>query len=411
MDRYRIPHRPNKKRTFNNARTDVCRQFLNGTCRYGQNCHYPHHLPSTPLCWYFQEGNCWFGDRCRFVHATVPGTTDRRRGSAPAVIHPPREHTSNSRRGSEPTVASSQRRSGQGRQSQIPRSRSTSLERAFNNLARIAEDGGSAATPSHKVQADSGCSPDSGHASSTSSPLQGQSTSGATSHTQEPSETSQPQGAVAIAASSASASVQSSDESSSAYEQSVNVVCGICMDRVYEKVTPQSRRFGILPNCSHAFCIDCIVTWRRTKSFQEEVIKACPQCRVRSPFYIPCKYWVESGKPKEDLIASFKQRSSKIKCRFFSKDGYCPFQSECIYFHEGPARPPRRSSRMPIDDLEGFQPLDHFIALSLLSSIADFDDDEDFDDDDDFGFHHSYFYDSHFLASLFGPDFIDSDSD
>lgn len=62
-------------------------------------------------------------------------------------------------------------------------------------------------------------------------------------------------------------------EESTAYKQSKDVVCGICMDKVYEKRNAQSRRFGILPNCSHAFCIECIVTWRKTKEFQEEVIK------------------------------------------------------------------------------------------------------------------------------------------
>lgn len=37
--------------------------------------------------------------------------------------------------------------------------------------------------------------------------------------------------------------------------------------------------------------------------------RGCPQCRVKSAFYVPCKYWVE-GKPKETVIASFKE-----KCR------------------------------------------------------------------------------------------------
>lgn len=60
---------------------------------------------------------------------------------------------------------------------------------------------------------------------------------------------------------------------SEAYNQSKDVFCGICMDKVYEKSTMRERRFGILPNCSHAFCLGCIMTWRKTKDFQEEVIK------------------------------------------------------------------------------------------------------------------------------------------
>lgn len=162
------------------------------------------------------------------------------------------------------------------------------------------------------------------------------------------------------------------------------MVCGICMDKVYEKRDAQGRRFGILPNCSHPFCIECIVTWRKTKEFQEEVIKACPQCRVKSAFYIPNKYWVENGKPKEDLIKSFKERSSKLKCRFFSRDGCCPFQSECIYSHEGrPGRPRRRAPRLTMEDLEdGFQIMDYVIALMFAPGAHhDTDDEDDYDDD------------------------------
>ena len=37
--------------------------------------------------------------------------------------------------------------------------------------------------------------------------------------------------------------------------------------------------------------------------------RGCPQCRVKSAFYVPHNYWVE-GPAKETLIASFKE-----KCR------------------------------------------------------------------------------------------------
>ncbi|KAJ8373282.1 hypothetical protein AAFF_G00266930 [Aldrovandia affinis] len=172
-----------------------------------------------------------------------------------------------------------------------------------------------------------------------------------------------------------------------AYRQSKDVVCGICMDRVYEKPVAQERRFGILPNCSHAFCLGCIVTWRKTKDFQDEVVKACPQCRVKSSYYIPSKYWVSDGEPKQTLIASFKEKSSKIKCIYFMKHGCCPFKSECIYRHELPNgyQPRRRrSSPMPssgsLEDLDSdsLQLLHYILALTLL------DDDDVLDDVDYF---------------------------
>ncbi|XP_076132773.1 makorin, ring finger protein, 4 isoform X1 [Alosa pseudoharengus] len=388
MDRHRMPYRHHIKRSFN-VRPKICRHFMNGSCRYGQNCHYLHDYPSTGVCWYFQKGQCWFGDHCRYVHVPPLDASENRRGSAPAILSPARgEQRIPSRRGSEPSVVGSHRPSGQGRRGSEPLVTTNTLERSFERLTtRIAEeeDGYSETTPPHNDEVHSNSV-----ASSTESPPLDQAVSAASGDAQGPSDGAYHAGAAAF--------VPRRPEESSAYEQSKEVVCGICMDKVYEKNDAQSRRFGILPNCSHAFCIECIVTWRKTKEFQEEVIKACPQCRVKSPYYIPNRYWVENGKPKEALIASFKERSSKLKCRFYSRDGCCPFQSECIYRHEGPpGRPRRRTPRPTAEDFEdSFQlPLmDYIIALTLVGAHYDTDD----DDDDDSNY---YYYDDDFLESLF----------
>ncbi|NXL08270.1 MKRN1 ligase, partial [Mesembrinibis cayennensis] len=110
------------------------------------------------------------------------------------------------------------------------------------------------------------------------------------------------------------------------------------MDRVYEKPLPEERLFGILPNCSHAYCVGCIRKWRCSRDFQSVVIKACPECRVTSSYYIPHKYWVSDVGEKEKLIEKFKARTGKIRCKFFVRNrGRCPFKSDCIYLHELPA--------------------------------------------------------------------------
>uniref|UniRef100_A0A8V1AC64 RING-type E3 ubiquitin transferase n=1 Tax=Gallus gallus TaxID=9031 RepID=A0A8V1AC64_CHICK len=126
------------------------------------------------------------------------------------------------------------------------------------------------------------------------------------------------------------------------------VVCGICMERVCEKALPEERLFGILPNCSHAFCLGCIRTWRRSRDFPSTVIKACPECRLTSAYYIPHKFWVSDGDEKQQLIESFKARTGRIRCKFFTRNrGRCPFGSDCIYLHELPSGPPppRRSQQ------------------------------------------------------------------
>ncbi len=99
-------------------------------------------------------------------------------------------------------------------------------------------------------------------------------------------------------------------EEMEAIRQSENVICGICMNNVYQKTDPDERVFGILPNCNHSFCLECIRTWRKTKGFEKTVVKGCPHCRVKSGFCVPNKYWVE-GQAKESVIAEFKEKLSK----------------------------------------------------------------------------------------------------
>ncbi|KAI5095017.1 makorin, ring finger protein, 4, partial [Silurus meridionalis] len=273
------------------------RQFVNGSCSFGQHCFYRHEYPaasSAQVCRYFQKGGCWFGENCRYLHIAGPhrGSSAVRRGSVPVVntstlpghgsaslrgsepsLFPVFDPFNSGRRGSEPMVTFNWRR----RASEPLVTTSSHQQISQRETADIAEE------EEHAVLE-----------------------AGSTGHQQG---------------------------LFMAYNESKDVVCGICMDKVYEKATARERRFGILPNCSHAFCLGCIMTWRKTKDFQEEVIKACPQCRVRSSFYIPSKYWVCEGEAKEALIASFKEKSSKIKCNFFLRHGCCPFALECIYSH------------------------------------------------------------------------------
>lgn len=48
-----------------------------------------------------------------------------------------------------------------------------------------------------------------------------------------------------------------------------DVTCSICMENIYE----MKKTFGILPNCVHAFCEPCIVTWRRMDRYRPDVVK------------------------------------------------------------------------------------------------------------------------------------------
>ncbi|AKU37524.1 putative E3 ubiquitin-protein ligase makorin-1 [Scale drop disease virus] len=110
-------------------------------------------------------------------------------------------------------------------------------------------------------------------------------------------------------------------------QDSKTMVCGVCIEVVYEK---PDKRFGILPNCNHCFCVSCIRTWRKTDQAGK---KHCPQCRVLSNFYISSKYWIEDSSAKEKMIETFKRNMSKIPCRYFT-NGYCLLGIDCFYKHD-----------------------------------------------------------------------------
>ncbi|KAM4650909.1 E3 ubiquitin-protein ligase makorin-2 [Discoglossus pictus] len=122
-----------------------------------------------------------------------------------------------------------------------------------------------------------------------------------------------------------------------AFQASQEKVCSICMEVVYEKSSPSERRFGILSNCNHTYCLTCIRQWRCAKQFENPVIKSCPECRVISEFVIPSVYWVEDQDKKNELIEAFKQGMGKKTCKYFDQGrGTCPFGGKCLYLHAYP---------------------------------------------------------------------------
>ncbi|XP_038668607.1 probable E3 ubiquitin-protein ligase makorin-2 isoform X3 [Scyliorhinus canicula] len=125
-------------------------------------------------------------------------------------------------------------------------------------------------------------------------------------------------------------------EKAFAVQKSQDKVCNICMEIVYDKI-PSERRFGILSDCIHPYCLSCIRQWRCAKQFENKIIKSCPECRVVSEFVIPSAYWVEEKEEKDQLIEAFKQGMSKKACKYFDKGkGSCPFGGKCLYLHAYP---------------------------------------------------------------------------
>lgn len=118
-------------------------------------------------------------------------------------------------------------------------------------------------------------------------------------------------------------------------QESMKMQCGICMEQVIEV----GARFGILQNCKHCFCLKCIREWRKKKeSFEKDVVRACPQCRVQSDFIIPSAVWVEDQLEKDNIIANYQNNMSQKVCKYMAKGAPedCPFGNKCFYKHQLP---------------------------------------------------------------------------
>jgi E3 ubiquitin-protein ligase makorin len=101
-------------------------------------------------------------------------------------------------------------------------------------------------------------------------------------------------------------------------QRSKEKTCGICFDVVWEK-DGREQRFGILPNCNHCFCLECIRTWRQAKQFDNKIIRACPECRTCSDFVCPSSFWVDNPEEKEQLITKYKSALSEKDCKYFKR--------------------------------------------------------------------------------------------
>ncbi len=138
-----------------------------------------------------------------------------------------------------------------------------------------------------------------------------------------------------------------------AYARSKEKTCGICMEVVVDKQPKSEARFGIMPNCTHCFCLNCLRQWRQAMSFESKVVKACPECRQTSDYICPSQYWVDTDEEKAALLGDYKANQAAKDCKYFQRgDAECPFGNRCFYRHAtkdgkevdvGP--PPRRPQR------------------------------------------------------------------
>jgi E3 ubiquitin-protein ligase makorin len=114
---------------------------------------------------------------------------------------------------------------------------------------------------------------------------------------------------------------------------SQTVECSIC----YESPAAHGRKFGLLQNCTHPFCLECVRSWRggdSAESFGREAVRSCPVCRVESYVIVPSDSFETEREQKDLLLASYRGKLGRIPCKHFAfGDGTCPFGTRCMYAH------------------------------------------------------------------------------
>lgn len=95
-------------------------------------------------------------------------------------------------------------------------------------------------------------------------------------------------------------------------KRSQEIECSVCLERVLSKTTAAEKKFGILSECDHPFCISCIRNWRNsTPSSGMDVnntLRACPVCRKLSYFVVPSVVWYTTQEEKQEIIENYKAK-------------------------------------------------------------------------------------------------------
>ncbi|OMO80833.1 Zinc finger, CCCH-type [Corchorus olitorius] len=123
-----------------------------------------------------------------------------------------------------------------------------------------------------------------------------------------------------------------------ALKHSQEIECSVCLDRVLSKPTAAERKFGLLSECDHPFCISCIRNWRSSSPSSgmdvNTALRTCPICRKLSYFVIPSVIWYCTPEEKQEIVDSYKAKLRSIDCKHFNfGNGNCPFGTSCFYKH------------------------------------------------------------------------------
>ncbi|TKY49577.1 Zinc finger CCCH domain-containing protein 69 [Spatholobus suberectus] len=324
-------HHPTIKSPFLRV---LCKFFAHGACLKGEHCEFSHDWKDPPnnICTFYQKGVCAYGSRCRYDHVKV----SRVQSSTPSssVI----EHQTlvsdtvafGNTRATSNGVAPAAEFSLSGSPYLLPSEPAWNQEFEYQELLGEDNVGQSIITSPSELSicsfAAAGNCPRGEkcpHIHGDLCPTCGKQCL----HPFRPDEREEHM-----------KSCENKQKHLEALKRSQEIECSVCLERVLSKPTAAERKFGLLSECDHPFCISCIRNWRSSNPTLgmdvNGTLRACPICRKLSYFVIPSVIWYSTTEEKQEIIDNYKAKLKSIDCKHFDfGDGNCPFGTSCFYKH------------------------------------------------------------------------------
>ncbi|KAH7674142.1 E3 ubiquitin-protein ligase makorin protein [Dioscorea alata] len=306
----------------------LCKFFAHGACLKGEHCDFSHDWKdqANNICTFYQKGVCSYGSRCRYDHVkvtrhqpSVPSSSSNAHPrvalSSNQIVHPTEVVTVNEQ--------TTRRASGHGKAAWTPQSNEV---HAFQDSEDRHRPASLADQPICSFAAAGSCphGENCAHIHGDLCAICGKQCL----HPYRPDEREEH---IRLCT--------KNNMRLEALRLSQDIECCVCLERVLLKPTSAERKFGLLSECDHPFCISCIRNWRSNSPASgmdvNAALRACPICRKLSYFVIPSVIWYSSKEEKQEIVDNYKAKLQSIDCKYFDfGNGTCPFGTSCFYKHK-----------------------------------------------------------------------------
>ncbi|MED6125300.1 hypothetical protein PIB30_067251 [Stylosanthes scabra] len=310
--------------------TRICKFYARGACLKGEQCDFHHErkdtdVPGQQICTFYQKGLCAYGSRCRYKHVNVSQASSSANGRQSVVLDSVAAHTIQGASSSWVPKATKISPSDKHARSSLNK------HQDYLNKVNDSESSTSSAIPSEHLLctfAAANCP-----LGDKCSRVHGNQCLYCRKYCLHPTDRRIKENHLRTC--------EKKEKYLLSLKDSQEIECNVCLERVLSKPKPSECKFGLLPECDHAFCICCIRNWRSSAPSSgmdfnntNNTVRTCPVCRKLSYFVIPSGIWYSTKEDKQEIIDNYKANCKLIDCKHFNfGDGNCPFGTSCFYKH------------------------------------------------------------------------------